>query len=362
MWWDHQDVKQKATYYPQSESEFSFVSVHSNESETKVSVSEYPSTALVRAYTEMTSPYMESALVAAINCELEDTAPPLSVSPVLGSVTEEEEMSVAERVIRRRRHVPQQEDDRHNLASPDLVTKAVNVSPSVSSPSSCGDEESNNNNTTTGAFCKYVSNVLSCMKYVAPAGKFDAAKSRKKKKKMRKRTEKKSLHPDLLSIWKNADSLFPASSVPCVPDPSPYPMVDWSRVNKRLIGHIPDPEPQPVHGVHQDPAFYESKEVLKPHVPGTYPKRHTMSVPPRFKEKNPFGTLPGYLTDAGVIHPHSNTQMVHGYVWSPSMYKYILHAEFQRPEKENVKKVKERDKPNSKRDVRRKRRVALDDL
>ena len=200
------------------------------------------------------------------------------------------------------------------------------------------------------------------MDLVAPNGKFNPKMSLKLKKKKRQKREKKELHPDLIAVWHHATEFFSFPDVKCVEVVSPYPKVDWTKVNKRLISNIPDPTPQAVHGVHQDPAFYESKEVLKPHVPGTYPKRHTMSVPPRFKEKNPFGTLPGYLTDAGVIHPHSNTQMVHGYVWSPSMYKYILHAEFQRPEKENVKKVKERDKPNSKRDVRRKRRVALDDL
>ena len=69
-----------------------------------------------------------------------------------------------------------------------------------------------------------------------------------------------------------------------------------------------------MHGVHQDPAFYEYKEMLKPHVPGTYPKRHTMSVPPLFHKEYP--SLPGYLMDAGVIHPDSNTNPVCGYVWS----------------------------------------------
>ena len=234
FWWDDQQEAVNNFEFDRV-SEISF----STKSETEVSVSDFLTAPLVPAYTEMTSPYMESALVAAISHELEDTAMPLSVSPVPvpGPVTEEEEdISVAERVSRRRRHAPQLEDDHHDLASPDLVTTAAaNVSPSVSPSSSCRDEESNNNIigdnnniTTTGAMCKYVSNVLSCMQYVAPAGKFDVAKSRRKKKKLRKKAEKKALHPDLLSIWKNADSLFPASSVPCVPDPSPYPTVDWS--------------------------------------------------------------------------------------------------------------------------------------
>ena len=214
----------------------------------------------------------------------------------------------------------------------------------------------------TGDNNTVITNLLSCISRTAPASIFNPRKSKKLRQKRRKLAEKKAIHPDLMSVWTNAATLYKDPDTRRVYVPRPYPKVDWSKVNKRLISHIPDPTPQPVLGCHQDAAFYESKEVLKPHVPGTYPKRHTMVMPSKFKEKNPFGTLPGYLTDAGVIHPHSNTQMVHGYVWSPSLYKYILHAEFQCPEKENVKKVKERDKPNSKRDGRRKRRVALDDL
>ena len=147
-------------------------------------------------------------------------------------------------------------------------------------------------------------------------------------------------------MWHHATEFFSFPDVKCVEVVSPYPKVDWTKVNKRLISSIPDPTPQAVHGVHQDPAFYESKEVLKPHVPGTYPKRHTMLAPPRFKEKNPFGSLPGYLTDAGVIHPDSNTDPVYGYVWSAPLAKYILHAEFDVEDK----KMKERDKENKERD------------
>ena len=58
----------------------------------------------VPVHKEMTSPFLESVLVTAIYQETEDTAPPLRVSPAPGSVTEEEgEMSIAERVLCRRR-------------------------------------------------------------------------------------------------------------------------------------------------------------------------------------------------------------------------------------------------------------------
>ena len=62
--------------------------------------------------------------------------------------------------------------------------------------------------------------------------------------------------------------------------------------------------------------------------------------PPMFLKQNPFGTLPGYLTDAGVVHPDSNPEVINGYVWSPSCRQYILHAEFQVDSKRKIVKKK----------------------
>ena len=69
-----------------------------------MSESYYLSTAPVPVHKEMTSPFLESAVVTAIYQETEDTAPPLRVSSAPGSVTKGEgEMSIAERVLHRRR-------------------------------------------------------------------------------------------------------------------------------------------------------------------------------------------------------------------------------------------------------------------
>ena len=95
FWWDnHQDVKNE------NDLDFSF-----NLSESDSNVSSL-SAAPLPVYKEMSTLVLESALVATINQETEDTAPPLRVSPSLGSVIvteEEEEMSIAERVLHRRR-------------------------------------------------------------------------------------------------------------------------------------------------------------------------------------------------------------------------------------------------------------------
>ena len=141
---------------------------------------------------DLPSPYTESALVTAIHQEMEDTAPPSVSCPssTLSSMSSSEEdyLSIADRVTsRRRRCVPQPVDD------PDPATSHISVSPSVgsSASSSCVEQEINNNNrghnNTTGANCITISNLLSCMKLVAPNDKFDTRKSNKMKKKRQKR-------------------------------------------------------------------------------------------------------------------------------------------------------------------------------
>ena len=89
FWWDDQQEAVNNFEFDRV-SEISF----STKSETEVSVSDFLTAPRVPAYTEMTSPYMKSALVAAISHELEDTAMPLNVSPmpVPGPLTTEEEV------------------------------------------------------------------------------------------------------------------------------------------------------------------------------------------------------------------------------------------------------------------------------
>ena len=42
--------------------------------------------------------------------------------------------------------------------------------------------------------------------------------------------------------------------------PDPYPIIDWSKVNKRFIANIPEPTLCPIHSCSPDPAFYEWTE------------------------------------------------------------------------------------------------------
>ena len=166
----------------------------------------------------------------------------------------------------------------------------------------------------------------------------------KKSKKRRKKRATKLLHPELLSLWDNVDDLFaPKVSVPRN-QASNVPIVDWHKVNSRFIANIPAPTPQPLHGCSEDPEFYEHKTGRRCQPSGAVTWEVIWS---KFKtSKTPFGTKPGFLTDAGVITPDSNHQLVHGYIWSPSCQQYILHASFpgelERSEVSNRRRKKKR--------------------
>ena len=74
---------------------------------------------------------------------------------------------------------------------------------------------------------------------------------------------------------------------PRVRHTSPYPRVDWTKVNQRNLANLPKPQFYPVHGCAQDPTFYEPRKSpcplgnpLLPH-PG---RRHRSREPRRVCE------------------------------------------------------------------------------
>ena len=134
------------------------------------------------------------------------------------------------------------------------------------------------------------------------------------------------IHPELHSLWNNVGDLFSPKVSVSRSQSSSTPTVDWNKVNSRFISNIPSPTPQPLYGCSSDPVFYEATHHRRCQPSGAVTweikwSQHSTS-------KSPFGTKPGFLTDAGVITADSNQQIVHGYVWSPSCQQYILHARF----------------------------------
>ena len=139
---------------------------------------------------------------------------------------------------------------------------------------------------------------------------------RLKKKKWRKRT-KKELHPHLLRMWQHSSELFSPPDVPpaTVPAPaSPYPVVDWSQVNKRFLGNLPEPTPFPLSGCSPDEKFYRDCDKQ-----GSYTNT-------RWMLGDAFGSRRGYMTEDGVIAPSGYGQTLHGYVWSDEFRSWVLQT------------------------------------
>ena len=170
------------------------------------------------------------------------------------------------------------------------------------------------------------------MSRVAPANKFAPLISKKRKKKMRQKKLKKVLHPDLITMWQHCSQLCAEPDVsPATPTPSPYPRVDWSRVNQRMLANLPKPERFPVHGCAQDESFFVKRQVTVAHDSVRFwsPYEEAGSYP--------YGSLPGFLTQDGVIAPGGHGENVHGYVWSPDYQGWVLQAT--NPQKQNKDKA-----------------------
>ena len=337
MWWEHEKVKNESFLFDDD-----IVSNYSSsEGDQSADYSAEPISTFMET-AALPSLYTESALVTAICQEMEDTSPPsvprtLSCTLSIASEGEEEEISIADRVASRRRScTSQQVDDPGPATSPVLVSPSVRTS--TASSCSCYEEEINNNNTSgsynnkAGANSDIINNLLSCMSRVAPANKFAPLISKKRKKKMRQKKLKKVLHPDLITMWQHCSQLCAEPDVsPATPTPSPYPRVDWSRVNQRMLANLPKPDLFPVHGCAQDASFFVKRQVTVAHDSVRFwsPYEEAGSYP--------YGSLPGFLTQDGVIAPGGHGENVHGYVWSPDYQGWVLQAT--NPQKQNKDKA-----------------------
>jgi len=254
-----------------------------------------------------------SALDYSVSDSLDDFLKHEELFPISSSESEEDD-SVADRVKKRR------------------CNNNNNKSNNVSSSSS---NNKSNNVINVNPCDIHINKIVEFITILAPNNVFNIAKSRKRR---RKKAAKK-IHPELSCLWQHSADLFlscpemPTSSTPSVP------RVDWEKVNKRFISNIPEPSPQPLQGCSEDPEFYEHKTGRRCQPSGAVTWEIQWSK--HKSSKTPFGTKPGYLTDAGVISPDSNSfQVIHGYTWSPSCSQFVLHAEFQESKGPKRKKRK----------------------
>ena len=188
-----------------------------------------------------------------------------------------------------------------------------------------------------------IDQIISVVRRIAPDLRYSQAKSdARRKKKLRKERRKvtRSVHPDLRTIWQHASEFCSPPEVPEPVDTAPvslYLQVDWAQVNYRFLGNLPKPEMFPIESCWTKEVADRCKGWDDP-ITANY--RH-------WRSGHPFGNLPGFLTEDGVIAPGGYDQVLHGFVWSDQYGKWVI---------QNKKRVtKEKSAMNAKKKSKRKK-------
>ena len=167
--------------------------------------------------------------------------------------------------------------------------------------------------------------VLTAMTSLAPSSIYD----RKKAMRKRKRRMKKTICPELFSIWKFAATIFSPRDANSEQSITPtYPTVDWKSVNRRFLTNLPTPSPLPIHGCSPNPDDY--KDVFcKSDFGGM------QNIGAKFDREFPFGNVLGFMTSNGAVGIPND--VIHGHVYQVGQ-GWVLHSSF--PEVIQKKKTK----------------------
>ena len=139
---------------------------------------------------------------------------------------------------------------------------------------------------------------------------------RKRNRQRRKRMISSAVDPEFRSLWINIVDVLPVNDPAISPLPTPtLPTIDLNAVNKTMLRKLPDVVDLPILSCDEDPLFY-TKVVCD-----SYATRYSSSPirKTKFDLSNPFGTLPGILTDMGPVPPP--TDAFFGYVYSDGGWK-----------------------------------------
>ena len=122
-------------------------------------------------------------------------------------------------------------------------------------------------------------------------------------------------------IWLNYNEILSPATKPQPKLRSP--MVDFTKVNRRIIDNLPKPELYPIHGVSQDPDFYQMTE-------DRVTKR---GIQAKHNGHWPFGSFYGYMTQLGPVPVSvgdlsAQPQVVHGHVFDETLNGWVLFAEY----------------------------------
>ena len=206
--------------------------------------------------------------------------------------------------------------------------------------------------------------ILQAIDLVAPNNVFSRGKSERKRRKKTKKKLKAAITPHLLHIWQNVNDLvFPKPIVEIKEVASPYPIIDFSKVNKRALSSTPEPERFPVLGCSPDPKFYEKEYykiselerfgLAKSSLPASDLKLLQNHRVPYSKHDKiyPFGSEFGFYTNLGIVDWSSRKEAVHGYIWSGN--KWVLEAK--RPQDKEKVNIKREGSSNFKKKIKRKK-------
>ena len=206
--------------------------------------------------------------------------------------------------------------------------------------------------------------ILQAIDLVAPNNVFSRGKSERKRRKKTKKRLKAAITPHLFHIWQNVNDLvFPKPIVEIKEVASPYPIIDFSKVNKRALSSTPEPERFPVLGCSPDPKFYEKEYYkiselerfgfAKSSLPASDLKLLQNHRVPYSKHDKiyPFGSEFGFYTNLGIVDWSSRKETVHGYIWSGN--KWVLEAK--RPQDKEKVNIKREGSSNFKKKIKRKK-------
>ena len=167
----------------------------------------------------------------------------------------------------------------------------------------------------------FISTLIKTIKKVAPNLCYKPKHLRRKKFKV--------VPFEFASVWRNLPSIFSedeSSNITNIEDS--LPGIAFEKVNSGAIKRFPTPSKFPVMSASQDESFYE-----KPCDHSQYRinynnynlEPHPCDCLANFEKPNPFGSLPGYETNLGVVRVPSTP--LYGYVWDTASSNWLLHAE-----------------------------------
>ena len=174
----------------------------------------------------------------------------------------------------------------------------------------------------------FLNTIIGVYKKIAPNGRYKPKHLRRKKF---------SIVPyEFASMWRSLPNLYEEKEMPN--QEIIRPKVAWHKVNPSALRRFTRPGMFPIMSVSPRPSFYgkscdcATNPVFKTSVLATVHMLERRPGPARlcpcpteFERDHPFGSLPGYRTNLGVV-PIPDTPMF-GHIWDHEVSDWVLHAE-----------------------------------